>query len=231
MSKELKVFRAEKKYRISSWQADMVIGKLEAVLKGDSVNGTKPYLVRSLYFDSIYNDDYYDKMLGLERRKKIRLRIYDPDSKIAKLELKEKQNKDQLKRSITVTKEQAEEMIKGNYSFLSEMEEPLAQEILYIMQTNCYRPVCIVEYKRRALINETNDIRITFDSAVSSNEGDFSLFAKNLTTYPVILPDTTIMEVKYNGFLLSYIKDIVSIADAVESSSSKYCMARMFGLS
>ncbi len=39
-----------------------------------------------------------------------------------------------------------------------------------------------------------------------------------------------VLEVKYNGFLLSYIKDLVSSANRSELSVSKYCLARSAGL-
>ena len=76
----------------------------------------------------------------------------------------------------------------------------------------------------------TNDIRITFDSKITSNEGNFSIFDKEMQTYPVFPFNEMVLEVKYNGFLLSYIKDMVSSLDCEENAISKYCMARMYGL-
>ena len=37
-------------------------------------------MVRSLYFDSLEDSDYYDKLDGVMNRKKIRLRIYEAGS-------------------------------------------------------------------------------------------------------------------------------------------------------
>ncbi len=230
MSKEIRVFRTEKKYPLSSLQVSGVFSRLSAVMSGDPYNGTNAYMVRSLYFDTIYHDDYFEKMAGIERRRKIRLRIYDVNSPTAKLEIKEKQGANQLKRSLTVTREEAMELQKGDYSCLLKREEPLAEELFYFMTDKQYRPVCVVEYKRRAFVSPTNDIRITFDSEIRSNEGNFSIFDKNLQTYPVYPMGDTILEVKYNGFLLSYIKDMIGTVGCHESASSKYCMARTFGL-
>ena len=91
MSKEIRVFRTERKYPLSSLQVSGLFSRLSAVMNGDSYNGTNTYMVRSLYFDTIYHDDYFEKMAGVERRRKIRLRIYDVNSPTAKLEIKEKQ--------------------------------------------------------------------------------------------------------------------------------------------
>jgi hypothetical protein len=75
-----------------------------------------------------------------------------------------------------------------------------------------------------------NDIRITFDSEVESNEGYFDIFDKNLCIYPVMPKDEVILEVKYNNFILSYIKDVIQCVDKTEMSNSKYCMARKYGM-
>ena len=230
MSKELRVFRTERKYILSNLQVSGLFNRMSAVMSGDLHNGTDAYMVRSLYFDTVYQDDYFEKMAGVERRRKIRLRIYDTNSKTAKLEIKEKQGASQLKRSLTVTREEAEQLQNGNYAVLRDREEPLAEELYYLMTTKQYRPVCIVEYQRRAFMSPTNDIRITFDSQIRSNEGNFSIFDPKLQTYPVFPAGETVLEVKYNGFLLSYIKDMVSTLDCQESASSKYCMARKYGL-
>lgn len=230
MAKELRVFRTEKKYVLNTIQASGIFSRLSMVMQGDLHNGTNAYMVRSLYFDTVYNDDYFEKMAGIERRRKIRLRIYDVNSPTAKLEIKEKQGANQLKRSLTVSREDAMELQKGNYEVLRNREEPLAKELFTLMTTRQYRPVCIVEYQRRAFMSYTNDIRITFDSKITSNEGNFSIFDKEMQTYPVFPFNEMVLEVKYNGFLLSYIKDMVSCLDCEENAISKYCMARMYGL-
>ena len=230
MSKEIRVFRTERKYILNQIQTSGIFARLSMIMQGDPHNGTNAYMVRSLYFDTVFNDDYFDKMAGVERRRKIRLRIYDVNSPVAKLEIKEKQGTSQLKRSLTVTREEAIELQNGNYDVLRDRDEPLAGELYVLMTTKQYRPVCIVEYQRRAFMSPTNDIRITFDSKISSNEGNFSIFGDKLQNYPVFPMGKTILEVKYNGFLLSYIKDMISSLDCQESATSKYCMARIYGL-
>ena len=230
MSDELRVFRTEKKYELSLFESEMLFSKLRNVLEGDPYNGNEAYMVRSLYFDTINNTDYWEKMNGLTRRKKIRLRVYSPYAEYAKLELKEKQGTAQLKRSLVISRADAMELQKENYEILKKYNQEIAEEFYNIMTTSLYRPSCIVEYKRRAFANYTNDTRITFDSGISSNEGNFNVFDKNLLTYPVLSPDSVILEVKYNGFLLSYIKELVNSCDKMEQSNSKYCMARTYGL-
>ena len=131
---------------------------------------------------------------------------------------------------MVISKDDAMELQKENYEVLKKYDAPIARELYSIMMTSMYRPVCIVEYKRRAFVNYTNDTRITFDSEISSSEGNFNVFDTNLFTYPVTSKDKIILEVKYNGFLLSYIKELINSCGKMEQSNSKYCMARVFGL-
>ena len=91
-------------------------------------------------------------------------------------------------------------------------------------------PKTIVEYKRKAFIAKENKIRITFDSGIRATEADMSLFDPSLNMYPVLDPYNGVLEVKYNGFLLSYIKKLVNGANRSELSVSKYCLARSAGM-
>ena len=43
-------------------------------------------------------------------------------------------------------------------------------------------------------------------------------------------PFNLVLEVKYNGFLLSYIKDLLDQVERSELSVSKYCLARSVSL-
>ena len=225
----LDVLRRELKYQISAENICRIKSKLSYVLSEDEHNKDDGYMVRSLYFDTLTNSDYYDKQAGTDYRKKIRLRIYDPDGKSAKLELKEKQGVFQRKRSLNVSRREAQLLISGDYKCLTEKGE-FGHTLYALMSTEYYRPVCIVQYNRLAFVSPTNDIRITFDKRLASNEGWYNLFDKDLPLYPAGSLGKTIMEVKYNHFLMSYIKDVINQVDKLQISSSKYCQCRLYGL-
>ncbi|GAA0725555.1 polyphosphate polymerase domain-containing protein [Clostridium malenominatum] len=224
MENESIVLRTEKKYEISHFTAAQLKFKLSTTLKKDINNKGNGYMVRSLYFDTLYDNDYNDKENGIENRRKIRLRIYDPTSKTLKLELKQKQGENQLKRSLTISKETAEKLIKGDYDSLREYESELANELAYIMKKEFYRPKCIVEYDRLAYIVKENSTRITIDSNIRSTEANFDLFSSDLALIPI--NSIKVLEVKYDNFLLSYIKDVINIANKTQISISKYYLAR-----
>lgn len=225
--KEINVFRTEKKYEISCFVASKIKNILEATLKADLNNKDKGYMVRSLYFDTIFDNDYSDKEDGIEYRKKLRLRIYDLKSKNLKLELKEKIGESQLKRSLVISREIGERLINCEYKALLEIDSDFSREIYYLMTTNLYKPKCIVEYNRQAFMIEENNTRITIDSNIRSTEANMNIFLYSLPL--TIVTGKTILEVKYNNFLLSYIKDIINFANRSEVSASKYCMSRNIG--
>ena len=94
------------------------------------------------------------------------------------------------------------------------------------MHCRCYRPKTVVEYRRQAYVARENHIRITLDSRIAATESNFDVFAERLPMYYVMDPFRLVLEVKYNGFLLSYIKDALDTVERPELSVSKYCLAR-----
>ena len=176
------------------------------------------------FFDEY--DDFYDKIDGLQVRRKIRIRIYNTEDDFGMLELKQKEGIYQQKRSLRMSKVDILEMIKGNYGVLLAYEEEFAKEIYGIMTTQCYVPKAINEYTRVAFVASENNIRITFDRDIKATETSFDLFDPNLPLNMVFDPYNVVFEVKYNGFLLSYIKEAINRCDRIQTPTSKYCLAR-----
>lgn len=220
------VLREEKKFLINIEDFLRLSHKLEQVMIQDEHNGTHGYVIRSLYYDTIYDRDYFEKAAGTEIRRKMRLRIYDPAANFAMLEMKQKQGNQQLKRSLRVTREDAERLAAGDLEPLLGYSEPFAAECYAMMTTMCYRPVTIVEYNRKAFIAKENKIRVTFDNQIVATESSFDLFSPTLNMNPVLDRFDVVLEVKYNGFLLDYIHRMLSDVDRSELSVSKYVLAR-----
>ena len=105
-------------------------------------------------------------------------------------------------------------------------KEEFSSEIYAFMKTRCYRPCTIVEYDRKAYIAKENNIRITFDSNIRACESNYDLFSDKLNLYPVMDLYNVVMEVKFNGFLLEYLKQMINSVDKSELSVSKYALAR-----
>lgn len=221
------VSRKELKYTVSPYEISGLKRRLAPLMKKDSHNGREGYRVRSLYFDTPFDTDYEDKADGYYERRKIRLRIYDPEDETVKLELKEKRGSAQRKRSLLLNREEGERMVHGQYGFLKNRDEELALRLYTLMTRKCYRPKCVVEYDRFAYYLEHNDTRITFDTKLRSGESNYNFFERNLILYPVSSVMENTLEVKYSGFLFTHIKNELSCCERMPVSSSKYCRARM----
>ncbi len=218
------VVRTEKKYGISPERSAVLMRGLSKIMEEDSHSGNGGYVVRSMYFDTVYDDDYFDKVNGLESRKKIRLRIYSPSQQWVKLELKQKQGTVQVKKTMVISRETALELMRGRFTTLLRQEGEFPKYLYQIMSCGLYRPKCIVEYKRAAFTALANDTRITIDTdiRVSKNFGCF--FEQAVPLMPLL--KQPVLEVKYNGFLVAQCKEAVNMADIPEMSFSKYEMAR-----
>ena len=101
------VLRQEKKYLISKSDYIKYSAAFNTYLAQDENNGEHGYTVRSLYFDTLFDNDFNEKEEGVDIRRKIRLRIYKPTDEFASLEMKQKQGSQQLKRSLKMSKEDA----------------------------------------------------------------------------------------------------------------------------
>lgn len=132
------VYRQEKKYFMTLFDMKKLSGQLDQVMIQDAHNGANGYNIRSLYLDTIHERDYEAKIDGLELRRKIRLRIYDPAADFAMLEMKQKEGSYQKKRSLRVSREDAIELTKGRYHSLLKYPDPFAAECYGLMHMQCY---------------------------------------------------------------------------------------------
>lgn len=219
----LKTFRHEYKYVISYDEMLKLRAKFNEVLTIDrNYNG---YMVRSVYFDSINDDDYYDKLGGEINRKKIRLRIYSPNSQKVKLELKSKYDIHQLKESLVISREEAEELIKENYDALLKYNSEVANKIYILLKKGLYKPKVVIEYNRIAYITSTTT-RITFDFDIRSSTDINDFFNEKINYNYITDKKDVVLEVKFDRFLEPYIANILSNYDSRFQSVSKYIMGR-----
>lgn len=73
-------FRHELKYQIGYLQYLELRSRLTAVMKTDShAGGDGRYLIRSIYFDNYQDKALREKIDGVSRREKFRIRYYNDD--------------------------------------------------------------------------------------------------------------------------------------------------------
>ena len=217
----LKTFRHEYKYIIPYGDMLNLRNKLDKVLKLDRDNA---YMVRSVYFDNPDDSDYYDKQGGEMIRKKLRLRIYDVDSDLAKIEIKGKYDYHQLKESLVVNQETAKKIMNGDYSDLLKMDNDLAKKIYVLFQSG-YRPKVIIEYDRAAYITSTTT-RITFDYNIKKSNDFEKFYTNDINYFELTNPNDVVLEVKFDRFLEPYISKILDKYTSRYQSVSKYVMGR-----
>ena len=218
----LKTFRHEIKYIISYSEFLYLRKKLDDLLEID--RNQLGYMIRSMYFDSINDDDYYEKLSGEVNRKKIRLRIYDKEGELVKLEIKQKYDIHQLKESLIINKQEAQKLIDGEYSFLLDYNNDIANKIYTIMTEGYYRPKVIIEYNRIAYTS-SGGTRITFDFDIKRSY-DYDNFFKDINYLDLTDKKDIILEIKYDRFLEPYITDIINNVIVRGQSVSKYIMGR-----
>lgn len=217
-------FRNEWKYYLSQWEAQALKTRFGAVMKHDPNVKDGIYMIRSLYFDDCWNSAYEEKMAGVFARKKYRIRIYNCEDKVIKLERKLKNGNYIYKESANLTREETEKIIDGDYGFLLESGQSLCREFYYECVANRMRPKVIVDYEREPFIMDEGEVRITFDSHVRAGTGEFHIFDPGLPTYEVLEPGKEVLEVKFTEFLPAIVKDILPSGESEFLAVSKYTL-------
>ena len=111
--------RHELKFYINEMQYHLLRNALDRVLDRDP-NGDEnnEYHIRSLYFDTVYNDALYDKLDGVQNRDKYRIRIYNLSDRVIKMECKTKVGSLISKRSLTIPRDLCEQLMAVNSAMI-----------------------------------------------------------------------------------------------------------------
>ncbi len=222
----LTVSRKELKYLLNIEDRMRLIAALDKILVPDAYGSYDGYRVRSVYFDGLDNQDYVEKMKKFSFVKRIRIRAYTPQDQTAKFEIKKKWPHGQVKDSVIVSREDAQEMIKGNFEVLKKYKDPTAALGYELCTTMGYRPVSMVEYKRRAYTHPFFSTRITLDSELQYCLFHYDLFDEN-PNYEQVLPITqTILEVKFDKYLFPQIQTVLANLNLEKCPVSKFGSSR-----
>lgn len=224
----MRIERTETKFMLSPDEYGWLIGRLPQMLEPDKNNGPYGYRVSSVYFDSLFNQDFFDKVDGNENRKKIRLRIYGEDLSRVKLEIKYKDNIFQAKDSIWLHADDGRSLQEGDFSVLDRYDDPVAEKARGYLLYGAYRPVVRVDYLRKAYMGEVNNTRITLDTELRASELCLDIFERNPMMPLVPGQYFAILEVKSTGELPHYIKKHLDGLGTSLRAISKYRNGRWF---
>lgn len=224
----MRKYRNEIKFIISKTMAEVLKQRLSLIMSVDtnSYNSDNSYLIRSLYFDNENSDAYYEKMDGVEYRKKYRIRIYNFDDKFIRLECKYKHNNMTSKDQILIDKELCIKIIDGKIDEIDLTKDNLLRQFALDYRLNRLNPSIIVDYNRVAFTYHVSDVRITFDSQIKSGMYNYNLFDKNATTYRVIDDNQMVLEVKFNEILPESIALILQTVPTFRQAFSKFAACR-----
>ncbi|MBE6149936.1 MAG: polyphosphate polymerase domain-containing protein [Firmicutes bacterium] len=228
----MRKYRHEIKYTISSAMAEVLKQRLMLIMDVDknSFNLDNTYSIRSLYFDDLYNSAYNEKIDGVEFRKKYRIRIYNYDDSFIRLECKYKHNNMTSKDQIKITKEIYNKILNGEFNELEFGDNKLFNNFLIDLKTKNLKPSVIVDYKRLALTYPISDVRITFDSNISSGMYNYDLFNENKNNLSIIDDNKVVLEVKYNEILPESIAVILATIPSVREAFSKFAYCNIKGV-
>lgn len=224
----MRKYRNEIKFIISKTMAEVLKQRLSLIMSVDtnSYNSDNSYLIRSLYFDNENSDAYYEKMDGVEYRKKYRIRIYNFDDKFIRLECKYKHNNMTSKDQMLIDKELCSKIVDGNIDDIDLTKDNLLRQFVLDYRLNRLEPSIIVDYNRVAFTYHVSEVRITFDSQIKSGMYNYNLFDKNATTYSVIDDNQMVLEVKFNEILPESIALILQTVPTFRQAFSKFAACR-----
>lgn len=221
-------YRHEWKHILSQEDLQILRPRLRAVLESDpyAVEGT--YQIRSLYFDNLYDKALREKVDGVDMREKFRIRMYNGDTSLIKLEKKSKKNGLGTKYAAGLSIEEVKKLLEGDLGWMLDSGRGLVQELYCKMRYQGLSPKTIVDYRREPFIFRPGNVRVTLDYDIRTGIHCTDFLNPESITIPA--GDASIlMEVKWDSFLPSIVRDVVSIPNRRVTSFSKYAQCRIYG--
>ena len=124
--------------------------------------------------------------------------------------------------------EEAQRIVDGDLDWMLSCGRPLLQELCCKMRTQGLRPRTIVDYMREPYIYAPGNVRVTFDYNIRTGLGCTDFLNPDCITIPA--GDAPILlEVKWDAFLPSIIRDAVQTGNLRASAFSKYAQCRIYG--
>ena len=220
-------YRHEWKIELSRQDQIILRQRLRCVLKPDAhaVNGR--YLIRSLYFDTPEDKALREKIDGVSRREKFRIRYYNGNVSCIHLEKKSKIAGLGRKDMAELAAWQAQAIVDGNLSWMVQSEQPLIRELYGKMRAQRLWPKTIVDYTREPFVYGPGNVRVTLDYDIRTGLCCTDFLNAACPTVPV--PENpAILEVKWDAFLPDVVRDIVQLPGRRVGAFSKYAACRMY---
>lgn len=219
-------YRHEWKHEIDLSDRIAVRQRLRAVARTDAHARDGTYSIRSLYFDDPADTALRDKLNGVSRREKFRLRYYNGDVSLIRLEKKSKLAGLGCKETALLTAAEAQSIVDGELGWMPRSGRPLVEELYRKMRLRGLRPRTIVDYIREPFVYPPGNVRVTLDHDIRTGLDSVSFLDPACVTIPAG-PGLTILEVKWDSFLPAVIQDAVQLNGRQATAFSKYAVCRI----
>ena len=224
-----KNFRHEYKYLISRQAAELLKMRLPHVMRRDPHAGeTGQYTIRSLYFDDLAFGAFEEKVSGVDNRIKYRIRCYNYDDQIFKLEKKEKKGHLTRKTAQKVSKADVISLQNNPRQRCPHYCAGLAEELRLACLGKGTKPVVLVDYDRTPFVSVYGNTRITLDENLRTIPYAADIFAPATPAVPVMEPDQVILEVKFDDFLPGYLAAALADIPKAPMAISKFALCMNF---
>ncbi len=184
------------------------------------------YLISSLYFDDYRNSSLKDKIDGDRFRRKFRIRVYEHDPGLIKLESKAKLDSWTAKESTLLTLEEYQKILAEDVDFLILKDDPLCKELYSLMKTKLLKPKVIVEYEREAYVVNEGNVRLTFDKQLRSSINGLDIFDPTVVYSAALPQDLLVFEVKFDDFIPKHIRSLINGQSMQRYAISKYVICK-----
>ncbi len=222
------MYRHEWKIEISPLDLLELRMRLRAVCQPDPHARNGAYRVRSLYFDTPEDTALREKLDGLDRREKFRVRYYNDDLSQIHLEKKSRLRGLGRKDQAAVTADQIRRLLAGDLDWMVPTGEPLIQELYSAMRGGRLEPKVLVDYLREPFLYEAGNVRVTLDTRIRTGLDPKGFLDPGAVTLPAG-DAPCLMEVKYDQFLPDIIRDAVALPGRRAAAFSKYAQCRVYG--
>ncbi len=220
-------FRHEVKHEISNHDMLILRQRLRTVMKPDPHAKNGRYEIRSLYFDNLDDKALREKLDGVNVREKYRIRLYNNDTSVIRLERKFKCGGLGYKNSTALTKEQAEAIVNGDIEWMSRSGDEVLLGFYTRIKNQGLRPKVIVDYIREPFVFAPGNVRVTLDYSIRTGINCTDFLNPECATVP-IMNSPAILEVKWDSYIPDVIRDAVQLDSRKSAAFSKYAACRMY---
>ena len=222
--------RHEEKFICPERELTLLDHRLRYLTSPDSHQAGDHYHIRSLYLDTADDRMYRESLDGVDLRSKYRIRFYNMQDDLIRLERKDTVGRLKRKHSVLIGRETVDNIISGKELKFFAGDHPdheVFRELCMLWQSEGLRPVIIVDYIRTAYLYPAGNVRITFDRNISCTLRTSDLMDPHAVLYPIMPMGMHILEVKYDGMLPGFLAKAIDMGNLKQVSFSKYAYSRI----